>query len=192
GAQTNPLKIGANSVPKRGNQTRRPTRFVTYYISLVLVGLPNRICYLNDNQDLANGEMPNPQPWWAISLEIIDQTRNLHHRCLIATQIFSGNRALVRNNHSPAHDTLETGINGTRRRRGQAGERPDRVHQVLDPPRSPPQTLLTDVVTEHARDPKRGGIRLSAGGDRRRQHQEYHVRDDVACAERQRNAQHIL
>jgi len=31
------------------------TRFVAYYISLILTGLHNRLRYRNDNQDLANG-----------------------------------------------------------------------------------------------------------------------------------------
>src|SRR5438132_12658098 len=42
-AQTNPLKIGANSLPKRGIN-EMPTRFVVYYISLILTGLPKRPC----------------------------------------------------------------------------------------------------------------------------------------------------
>src|SRR5438477_9351607 len=58
-----PLEDRSKFRTKKGRSTRRPPRFVTYYISLILAGLPKRICYLNDNQDLANGEMPNPQPW---------------------------------------------------------------------------------------------------------------------------------
>src|SRR3974390_2925145 len=44
-AQTNPLKIGANPAPKRGHQQLR----------CILTGLPTRLRYPNDNQDLANG-----------------------------------------------------------------------------------------------------------------------------------------